>query len=224
MKDWESEFSIATEQGETEHAAAALEKTRERMQSFLAGDREAFRAAPKKRVRVAAARLAGALDNAMEIGIGQGLGKFNLGVPEEGRDDPDPWTWNRLMLAGDQGPDNVACIHALLYSPAWRINLVPFWDFSHGVWNDWRAALKQIGRWPWLLLSIVCFNAPHGPWCENRFYMDIKNAASEMMAGLLVTGFDCPLLGHYWVDLIADMNLEGRIGDPELPTLVMQDT
>lgn len=177
---------------------------------------------PRKKLRTAAKTLAFGLDNALAAGVGISLRHFQ--VVEDTEQWGSPWQWPRLIVSGNQGPDNVAMYHPLAYGSQFRLNITILWDFSHGGWNDWRSSLKQTGRWPWFLLSLACFNRLHGPWNEAAFYQQLLGAAREYLEMLDTENLDCPVLAMYMHDILTDAGNESAIARGDALSTVIEDT
>ena len=88
--------------------------------------------------------------------------------------------WPKLSVALDEGSDGRAAIHAL-HSPHFKFNVEGKYDVNHGVHNNYKAAVKGIGEWSFLLLCIVIWNLPHMPYDEDRFFHTIKEGVEQWL-------------------------------------------
>jgi hypothetical protein len=204
-------------------ASAVVQGWRARARSFLAGVKRKAEAddGSRKKHRAGAAHLGYAIDNALQAGTGVGLKHFHYS--EELYGACDPFRLRRLCLAPDQASDGVALVNALLYKKEVKLNLQVMWDFSHGGWNDWRQTLKDTGRWGWFLVSVVAMNALHGPWSECKFFSEMSEASLEYVQSLANSDVDCPLLGMYLEDILAESGEAHRISEPNISQLIAED-
>ena len=108
--------------------------------------------------------------------LGTSLAGFHLFAKPQG--DGDPLLWPLLTVAPDQGLDGLAALNFLKHHCG--LNLRSFWDPNHGAWNDCKFVLKQLGLWCFMNLMALVFNLQHGPWDDNRWYEELKNAAHEV--------------------------------------------
>jgi len=54
-------------------------------------------------------------------------------------------------------------VHALTRKSSLELNLLPVWDWSHGVCNDLELAYRCAGVFPFVLVSLIVHNTAHGP-------------------------------------------------------------
>ena len=69
--------------------------------------------------------------------------------------------WPRLTSVQDQGPDMVSMIHCAQYFL--QLNIIEWWDWSHGCQNDVKGPLQSLELWPLMILMLVVSNVGHGP-------------------------------------------------------------
>ena len=69
--------------------------------------------------------------------------------------------WPALSSCQDQGPECVSGMNAMHHFL--KLNVMPWWDWSHGCQNDFKNAMKSVGVWPLIILLTVCHNLGHGP-------------------------------------------------------------
>ena len=75
---------------------------------------------------------------------------------------PAQWrTWPSFAICGDQAGDNTSMIHAASYKLG--LNVLEFWDWSHGCANDMKLGLQGCGLWSLQVLLLVVHNLGHGP-------------------------------------------------------------
>ena len=159
------EQPLEMEIGENKAAAVSLINARHKawiLKRCAEGQKLAWR--PRKRYRTAAVKFIMATDNQLNVSTAwTGLQAF---MPIEG----DPlwaeanWrSWPYLSLALDQGTDGVCGWHALAYKENLALNTGAWWDWSHGACNDMELAYKAVGKFPFILLTMVAHNIQHGP-------------------------------------------------------------
>lgn len=96
----------------------------------------------------------------------QGLQHFRIEQDEAKR--PPPEAWPRLCIAPDQGGDGICAYHFLSRRLPYCVDLAV--DPSHGGNNDAWLVADALGLKGLLLLFLVAFNVPHGPWSEDARY------------------------------------------------------
>lgn len=225
VADWSGEYFQRKAEGDAQGAASMAKQWERSAADFLQGKKRhknSEEGAPlRKKHRAAAAALGRALDNALTCGTGHGLSHFQ--VPAEADQRGDPFLWPRLCIAPDQASDGVSLFHYMAYNPGMRINCQVSWDFSHGTWNDWRGAVKSCGCWGWFLVSLVSFNAFHGPWGEARFFQEMVGASTEYLQMSKHELSEDPLLAAFLPDLLRDTGDEHRIGEEGLSATIMEE-
>lgn len=92
----------------------------------------------------------------------------------------NPLLWPRLSLSPDQGGDGVAAYWFLTRHLKHNIDIT--YDPSHGVNNDVWLFLDAIHLKSLMLLFLVVFNTPHGPWSEDTRYRQCLSALTESFA------------------------------------------
>lgn len=115
-------------------------------------------------------------DNYMKNITGVGLGHF---IPSRGADGgrPPPWEWAHLSVAPDQGPDGMCGLNWYIHDQ--KANCSIEWDHSHGLWNDWKKALKSSNLWYRKQIMVVLWNIRHGPWANQMWEKKLRGAMDE---------------------------------------------
>lgn len=125
--------------------------------------------------RKASYELLAALENGLVQSCrpGASLTSYILPLAIEDRP-PDSLQWQRLMFAGDCGPDNSASLAFLLRQLNCDIDFYP--DDSHGCNNDMEGVLKSCNMWQWCLLMLSSFNCWLSPFWECMRFQQVKDA------------------------------------------------
>ena len=71
--------------------------------------------------------------------------------------------WPLDVLGIDQGGDGVSGEHALRYKPNLMLNMMMFYEHSHGCNNDLFAIFKANCKMDYALILLVVMNINHGP-------------------------------------------------------------
>jgi hypothetical protein len=130
---------------------------------------------PRKVHRLSTASFIVEQDNQIAVGTcHQGLVVFQPTVADEWTD--KCWrTWPQACIACDQGPDAHSGIHAMMWKPSLMLNVWPWWEWSHGVNNDFYDVYNFTGTRDMQLLILIIANLYHGPdkdpqmrWCQYR--------------------------------------------------------
>lgn len=91
------------------------------------------------------------------------------------------WPWASVSL--DQGGDGVAGVHACLYKDSLKLNLFPWYDWSHGCCRDLEAAFRDVGKFQFMLMMLVALNIAHGPERdEGMRFEQLSEAWRHMLA------------------------------------------
>jgi hypothetical protein len=129
----------------------------------------------KKKFRKSSYRLMLACQHMLEACTGQGWQRF---IPPASLDTwGPPANWPSITLTIDQGSDGWCMAHFLLYQK--KANLLLLCDSSHRVWNDCTNALKKCKVWHLVLLMVICLNLDHGPWKDERWLQQSREASLE---------------------------------------------
>ena len=72
-----------------------------------------------------------------------------------------------------------------------KLNVEAWWDLSHGNWRDIIGSLKMAGLWNNMLVSLIAYNVPCGPWADDQRYHQCKEALAHLFDHHSPQG--CPL-------------------------------
>lgn len=93
-------------------------------------------------------------------------------------------------------------------------------DPSHGVHNNIELGISRCGLREHQHMALICRNVQHGPWAESRRYWEVRTALSEVFAS--EDPLHCPLYTAMLPLILADMQMEHRIGDETVEKEVWQ--
>ena len=164
----------------------------------------------QKKHRVKSFRWLCTLDNMLRAHCGVGLQHFQQ--PADIKLRAPPMTWPVLSLSPDQGSDGMCAGNYLRYHRL--VNLTELWDQGHGAWNCCKNALKAVGQWTPKLLLICVNNMRHGPWADAALHEKLMEGMEAYQA--ITSAEDCPVFNWLMPKSARDMNLEHRLGDPDL--------
>ena len=117
---------------------------------------------PIKFYRRATKNLLRHIDNQFRHSTPVGGLKFFLPDYEDGKWREEAWaTWPFILMALDQGSDNLSAVHAL--ERHYGLNLDAIFDFAHGANRDTQTALGTAHLKAFWQCMCVSFNMPHGP-------------------------------------------------------------
>jgi hypothetical protein len=91
------------------------------------------------------------------------------------------------------------------------LNIVDFTYFIHGVWNDSRNTLKELGLYGFAMLVVLCYSMPHLPFDESRFFKTTTLAMQEYVT--VVNAGECPLFQQYLPLMLADRGHPERLAE-----------
>jgi hypothetical protein len=189
LTDLKGECKEALEAGDAEQVEDLRQKWPKRARALLAqGQSAASNLEPsRKRFRVETSHYMAALDNYLQCLTGVGLSHFTQPAALEDRG--SPWTWPHLVVSPDQGTDGVAGLNWFIHGM--HGNCDPSWDHSHGVWNDWKRALKASKLWYKKQILVVLWNIRHGPWNNKMWDKKLKGAMDEYFS--VASPGSCPI-------------------------------
>ena len=154
-----------------EPEGAAEQKSRQREQAFVKSqgayyEKQKWQSTTRNRKDTAV--WIGTTDNSLRQTIGIGLSHF---VISEKMEDKVPASkWPLASYAGDEGTVEDSCKNVL--QRKLRCNLDDMKDPGHAMWNTCKGSLKKSGLWDHTGLMMLAWNAPHGPWAEDRRYRE----------------------------------------------------
>lgn len=117
--------------------------------------------------RVPAQRMSLAVDHAMVMGLGKGIGNFieeaggAQGASEIAEADRKGQRHPTLIVSCDQCSLNTCLLWYLQFHMKAHVFVVT--DFSHRLWNNCRPAVVDMQWWSTLVLSTFLQNIYHGP-------------------------------------------------------------
>ena len=162
MNEYIDGLTDALEDGDECQVTSMLDSVRGDNVKFLVGGKKRkAETTSKRKYRVHFAALGVASENAFSTCTGGKFSKFLINAIADLR--PSPRTWPRLSISLDQGSDGVCWTNLLKRRMGGLFNVETIWDWSHGGWNDFKMMLKVMGLWGFFLVSMVVFNAMHGP-------------------------------------------------------------
>lgn len=172
---------------------------------------------PAKRQRTSAWEWLNALDNAMRTTVGKQLKDFRkadacMCGPEDTMGADDGLSWPSLRIGLDRGSDGRSACSFLLYNEAVRSNIEPIWDPSHDVSRDVEGAIRDMDVFPLVILTLVVWNLPFGPWDQGARHQQVVAAMEEYFKGL--DRFTCPLFDAM-KDVMAEEMQVNLLGDDE---------
>ena len=149
---------------------AEVAETNRRHKAWLLNGRFAKQAwRPTKYFRKATVQVLKNLDSHLKVSTPwSGLKHLQYVKPEENlAGEVQGWrshnwrTWPSLTSCQDEGPDMVSSMHASQYTLL--LNIMEWWDWSHGCSADAKLVLGQLELWPLMILLLVVSNTGHGP-------------------------------------------------------------
>lgn len=218
-RDYEGAATHALESHDTDAFQCEQRQWRKRAASFLArkGPLDDGQK-PKKRHRAKSYRWMLRLDNAMMCHFGYGLKHYQQKPDLKGRC-ADPTKWWRLSLACDEGPDVRCAVSYMSRVLHLCIDYTP--DFNHGIWNDVKLAIQDVGLRGHMLLAVVAYNNDVAPFGEERFYGSLIESFKEYLK--VASCKTCPLFQELWPRILQDQGQYHRIGEPGVEEEVWQD-
>ena len=151
--------------------------------------------------RLGAAKHITAVDRLLTILLGVGLLLYK---PSEDVfdfvQDELPFT---LVLHMDEASPGYAMYWFLALKMKLRIVVIR--DVFHREWNDVRLALSGSGVWWAVLLTIVAWNMPFGPFSSGRFWEMMKDAVRLLVAR---SGFSNPTFRALYALICNDLGVE----------------
>lgn len=148
-------------------------------------------------------------DNILSMSTGRGLDQFVVAATSEG-ELPCPFMWPHLAIACDQGADNVCALSYLQFASG--VNVTEQYDPSHGAWNDARAAMREVGLWPHMILQICAMNALYGSRFSPPRLQQLREASFEYLQR--TNPHECPLFAANLESLLAELDLDMSPMDP----------
>jgi hypothetical protein len=112
-----------------------------------------------------------------------------------------PWRWPHLTLSADEGPDVVALDNFL--QRHLKLNMTRYSDWSHGVHNDIKLAIKGVRKWWHIQAMTIARNHPYGPYGQAMWFKQLQDATKEYFAKAAPS--TCPMFEYYF-----DALLKGR--------------
>lgn len=123
--------------------------------------------------------------------------------------------WPRITVALDESSDGKTAVFGL---QSLGVNAEPVFDVAHGCCNNYFDAIKHVGEWTLLLLTVITFNLVHMPFDEDRFLMTICHAMEEYFS--VAEGPSDPLFQELLPNMVYDTNdLERLPEDGAVDTL-----
>lgn len=116
-------------------------------------------------------------------------GLFQFQQPPALSEHGHPITWPRLVVSLDQESSGV-CASGYLQRKM-SLNLEQWWYFSHGGWRDIIGALKLVGNWAHMLIALISYNVPCGPWSDDIRFHQVRQAMEDQFAS--ENPSQCPL-------------------------------
>ena len=98
-----------------------------------------------------------------------------LSLTDATRWDEEP----HFALASDQGGDQLSMAMALQYFEPTQCNMTPFYDWTHGVNNDFWKGASDCHLTGFLYLTMIVVNLPHGPDDSDTRYGEVKHNMSQ---------------------------------------------
>ena len=118
---------------------------------------------PKRVFRRATAKWICYIDNQLRVSGGK------KGLVYALPDESDVWkpanwrTWPSGSSGQDQGSDGVAAVFCLLYKASLRLNIVPWFEWSHGACRDLDLVIDGVGKKDFQYLLLIVLNEHFGP-------------------------------------------------------------
>ena len=101
-----------------------------------------------------------AVDNYLQEVSGIGLAHFCQ--PRDIEKRKSPFDWPHIHVSPDQGSDGQAGLNWFVHEAKGNCDIN--WDHGHGVWNDWKKALRECKLWYKKQIQVVVWNIKHGLW------------------------------------------------------------
>ena len=124
----------------------------------------------------------------MHLVVATGRGWDQFQVAEDPAQRGDPLTWPSVTVTIDQGSDGWS---ACFFLASQFLNVIPFFDMSHRVWNDCQLSIQDCGWWHVALLLVGLMNLDHGPWSTQRWFNETKDGVQDY---LKLNTRTCPML------------------------------
>lgn len=212
IDDLKGECVEAVEAGDREKILEIREEWPKRAAALMThGEDKSITVAPqKKRFRVDASQYMAALDNYIQEVTDVGLAHFAQPANIEER--ASPWTWPHLVISPDQGADGVCGINWFIHAK--HGNCDTCWDQSHGLWNDWKRALKTSGMWYKKQIMVVLWNIRHGPYNASMWEKKLRGSMDEYFA--VADHRNCPIWQWVLPRLLNDRGISHRITEENI--------
>jgi hypothetical protein len=145
---------------------------------------------PVKFHRTAAAKFIEKLDNQFLHNTAWGGLNFMQWQPNVPKWLPENWRkWPGSTGTIDQGGDGLSACFAMVY--LFQCNLWMFFDWCHGGGNDLWVAIKAIGKYEFVLLTLCIMNLPHGPDREEGMrFAQLQESLQSMLDSMHWATFD----------------------------------
>lgn len=115
-----------------------------------------------------------------EMTLGAGLKLTDFVLDKDLSKNGDPHWWPHLTVAPDRGPGGIAALHFLQNFAFANVEVTP--DASHDSWNSVKEMCREAGMWGVVLLTMLVYNLPHGPFSEDTRFQQTREAVAEMIA------------------------------------------
>ena len=163
-------------QKEKEAALAKSAQERNWLRRGAKSKAESWR--PKQLHRLHAMRWLCALDHQFKLCTGR------VGLKFFQKNDTDPlwsnWrTWPFAAPNFDLGSDGCSGYHGVVYMKDFKLNIGGMQDHSHGCQRSVYNSLHKCGLYGLILLSVVSFNLPFGPDCEDARHKQIQETMAD---------------------------------------------
>ena len=116
----------------------------------------------------------------IQMGIDEVLSHFLVRRNEDGSFVKDPFEWNGLTVAPDQGPDGMCLDGWAAYEK--DLNYQSEWDPRHGSNNSSKHALKEEGEWRQVVLWVSSHNAAYGSTLSPSRQQQIQETMNELIS------------------------------------------
>lgn len=85
-----------------------------------------------------------------------------------------------MSISPDQGSDGICAYNFLVRELGYNADLTP--DPSHSINNDMWLAFQEAGIKPQMLLWMIAFNIPQGPWHSDARWHEVRSALQELFS------------------------------------------
>ena len=115
-----------------------------------------------------------------------------------------PFSWPRLNLAPDQGPNCICMDSYLAYKRCANLNCD--WDPSHGATADTNGTIKEVGLWREVLLYCSAVNCVHGSALSPPRLQQLREATIEYLTNMNVKS--CAIFHDALPKVVKGMDLD----------------